>query len=262
MQPLDRLGGEHVGLGTAHDHHRALDALDALPEVGHAALAGVRVGWARRRVAEDRIEVPDVGEVIAAAQRRLDAAAELLGGGVGVELLVDLDCLVDADEAVGGGEQAAHRLDAAAQYLGCGLDHDQRGDDVGVFGGVAEGVGAAHRLAGDGDVAQPELLDELLDVLDLAVAAVVVVAGAFAAAVSALVEGDHAVLARQLDGDLLPDAGGLAEAVEQQQRVLAAGVAPLLVVEREAVDLDRFSLGAVRHCVCLRASKRDADSPS
>ena len=222
MQALDRLGREHVGLGAAHDHDRALHALDALPEVGHAALAGVRVGRSRRRVAEDRVEVPDVGQVLAAGERPLDAAVELLRGGVGVELLVGLDGLVEADEAVGRGEQAAQRLDAAAQHLGSGLDHDQRGDDVRVLGGVAERVGAAHRLPDDRHVAQSEGLDERLEVLDLAVAAVVVIARAGAAAVSALVEGEHAVLARQLDRDLLPDGGRLSEAVQQQQRLLAA----------------------------------------
>ena len=178
VQALDRLRGEHVGLGPAHDHDGALDALDALPEVGHAALAGVRVRRARRRVAEDRVEVPDVREVLAACERGLDAAVELLGGGVGVELLVGLHGLVEADEAVRRCEQAAHRLDAAAQHLGSGLDHDQRGDDVGVLGGVAERVGAAHRLPDDRHAAQPERLDERLEVLDLAVAAVVVVAHA------------------------------------------------------------------------------------
>ena len=222
VQALDRLGREHVGLGAAHDHDRALDALDALPEVGHAALAGVRVGRPGGRVAEDRVEVPDVRQVLAAGERPLDAAVELLRGRVGVELLVGLDGLVEADEAVGRGEQAAQRLDAAAQHLGSGLDHDQRGDDVRVLGGVAERVGAAHRLPDDRHVAQPEGLDERLEVLDLAVAAVVVVARAGAAAVSALVEGEHAVLARQLDRDLLPDGGGLSEAVQQQQRLLAA----------------------------------------
>ena len=129
------------------------------------------------------------------------------------------------------------------------------GDDLRVLGGEAERVRAAHAVADQRDGAQPEAVHERLEVLDLAGAGVVVVAGALAAAVAALVERDDAVLARELGGALLPDAGGLTVAVEQDQRVARTGFAPLVVLEVEAVDLDGLGRVAVGQASASRGQR-------
>jgi hypothetical protein len=56
--------------------------------------------------------------------------------------------------------------------------------------------------------------------------------------VAALVERDHAVFAGHFLTDFFPDALRLGEAVQQNQRVLGADIAPFLVLELQAVGLD------------------------
>src|SRR5690606_29203586 len=96
------------------------------------------------------------------------------------------------------------------------------------------------------DRAQSEAINDRLQVFQLAGTGVVQVADAGGLAVTALVDRDHAELTRQVRRGVVPDLGGLGVAVEQDQRVLGTGVAPLSVVEAEAVRLNELVASLAR----------------
>ena len=238
---------ELSGLGPVHDQRARLDAA---PE-GHRVLEVE--GAAQRHGREHGVELPLELAVLAGARAEQRELARLALGEAGVALahppvggleVVDAalsgERLIDAAEAV---DRPRHLLLHVGRWRAESLDDDQRRGDLGKAAGVRRDDLAAHRVADDHRVLEPERAHQVVQIED-EVPEVVVRRG-LAVAVAAQVECQDVEAVEQPARELVEGVRVVAQPVHDHQRRLRR-IAPVAEVDAQRAAAEE-PLAVLRH---------------
>src|SRR5581483_11598169 len=204
------------------------------------------------------VELPAVGPVLVLVHPVHGQVAGLLRGEVRVLLLHPAEGVLDGGVAAGQAAREApllaHPLVHARRDRGRGplrpclrgraqaLDGDQARDGLRVDARVAQRHVAAEGVRDDGHRGQALAVDQLGQVVDVALHVVVAVRGPLAVAVPAQIGGDDVPVGAQGRRDPVPVAAVITPAVNQEQRRLVR-VPPVDVVQAQALGEERVRGG-------------------
>jgi hypothetical protein len=196
------------------------------------------------------IELPAIGAVLVLVDAVHGQVPRLLGGEMLVLLVHPRVGVLDRRVATGktsgefalvldpGGDAFLDRLAVALgrffRRRAEAFDRDQPLDGIGEDAGVAQRDIAAERMADDRHRGEPELMDELREIVDVADHIVGAGARPCAVAVAAQIRRDHVPASTQALRHPIPVAAMVAPAVQQDERRRGA-VAPVDVVEAQAL---------------------------
>src|SRR5262249_2365197 len=224
--------------GAAHHQGGTRDAGNRRPQEVAPALGGRRIDAA----AVALVVLPHPLAVGHAPEIVEQAAPEQRGVTPRIERERLVDEVLDRVERRGLRREGGDLPRAGLARLRADVHEHEPGQPTAVPARPGQGVGTAQRHADQHEPVEPEVVDESVEILDVALGTVVHRGRPLAVAVTALVEGDAVALRLEGGADEVPRVNVEPAAVQEQHQRPAAR-APIHIVEAHAAKDDVVGLG-------------------